>query len=153
MSQIPLPTKYTSSREEEEPPNSRCPPLPIPWSPVENFPGAGTFIDNIRNTPLHYICFNKNITLNIVGALIDAFPASVRNKNNKGGFPLHYLCDKKNLDDEVGLDILKLLLEKCLESVRHAAEGGKLPIHLAAMNQSPEFCRLLIEAHPGSVRL
>jgi ankyrin repeat protein len=44
--------------------------------------------------------------------------------------------------------------ERCPESVRHATrESGSLPIHLAAINQSPEFCRILIEAYPGSERI
>jgi ankyrin repeat protein len=121
---------------------------------LEYFPGAGIFIDNSRSTSLHIICNNnKNVTQGMVKLLIDAFPASVRNENHKGFMPLHCLCRNENLDDEIGLDILKLLLEKCPESVRHAAEGGKLPIHLAAINQSPEFCRILIEAYPGSERI
>ena len=104
-------------------------------------------------TPLHVICGNKFVTLNIVQLLIDAFPDSVRHEDNKGRMPLHKLCNNKNLDDEVGLEILKLLLERCPESVRHAAEGGRLPIHLAAGFQSLEFCRILIEAYPASGRL
>ena len=47
---------------------------------------------------------------------------------------------------------MKLLVEKCPESVRHANSGGELPLHLACGGgaKSPEFCRILIEAYPGS---
>ena len=68
--------------------------------------------------------------------------------------PLHYLCSNEDLDEEIGLEILKLLIKRCPESVKHAANGnGMIPLHLAAMKQSPEFCRILIEAYPGSERM
>ncbi len=120
---------------------------------LEYFPGAGLFIDEGRNSSLHFIGTNKNVTLGMVRLLIDAFPASVRNENNKGFMPLHALCLNKNLNKEIGLDILKLLIEKCPESARHAARNGDLSIHYAAAFQSPEFCRKLIEVYPGSERM
>ena len=118
------------------------------------FPSAGTFINRSRNTPMHIICHNKNVTLGMVQLLIDAAPDSVRHEDSHGGLPLHCLCVHKNLDDEVANNILKLLLKKCPESARHDIPGSNtLPIHLAAMNKSPEFCRLLIEAYPESERI
>jgi ankyrin repeat protein len=104
-------------------------------------------------TPLHYICRNKNITLVMVQLLIDAFPESLRHEDNNGMIPLHYLCSNVNLDEEVRMDILKLLVERCPESVRHVTRNGNLPLHIAATHQSPEFCRILIEAYPGSERM
>jgi ankyrin repeat protein len=85
--------------------------------------------------------------------LIDAFPDSLRHEDKKGWLPLHSLIHYKHLDEEVGLDVLKLFLERYPESVRHAARDGNLPIHNAALNQSPELCRVLIEAYPGSERM
>jgi ankyrin repeat protein len=120
---------------------------------LDNFPGAGTFIDRNMNTPLHIICQNKNVTLGMVQLLIDAFPDSLRHENNKGLMPLHRFCGTKNLDDGIGLEILKLFLEKCPESVRHVDSFGDLPLHIATMKQSPEVCRVLIEAYPGSERI
>jgi ankyrin repeat protein len=118
------------------------------------FPSAGTFINRSRNTPMHIICHNKNVTPGMVQLLIDAAPDSLDNEDSHGGLPLHCLCVHKNLDDEVASNILKLLLEKCPESARHDIPGSNtLPIHLAAMNHSPEFCRLLIEAYPESERI
>jgi ankyrin repeat protein len=67
--------------------------------------------------------------------------------------PLHKLCDNKNVDEKIAMDILKLLVEKCPESVRHADNRGFLPIHLACGSRSLEFCRMLIEAYPGSERM
>ncbi len=125
---------------------------------LEYFPNAIRYTDEDHEgfLPLHYICLlNKNVTLGMVELLIDAFPDSLCQENNKedGGMPLHCLCVNYNLDKEFGLDILKLLLERFPEAVRHATGDGLLPIHIAALTQSPEFCRILIEAYPGSERI
>src|SRR5210317_1566423 len=67
--------------------------------------------------------------------------------------PLHLLCLNRDLDHEARLKMLKLLIMKYPESVKHTAgEIGMLPIHLAAGIQSPEFCQVLIEDYPGSER-
>ncbi len=124
---------------------------------LEYFPNAVRYPDLLAGgrLPLHIICVNKNVTLNMVQLLIDAYPESVSHETNRGGWiPLHCLCRNKNLDDkEVGLKILKLLIMRCPESVKHATRNGNLPIHFAAALQSPEFCRILIEAYPGSERI
>ena len=67
--------------------------------------------------------------------------------------PLHALGYNKYLDKEVAVNMSKLLLKRCPESVRHATRNGNLPLHIAAMNQSPECCRILIEAYPESERI
>ena len=75
--------------------------------------------------------------------------------------PLHTLCNNKELDDSVAVDILGLLLERCPEAVRPVRHADRydriavyrLPIHFAAESKSPEFCRVLIEAYPGSERI
>ena len=48
---------------------------------------------------------------------------------------------------------MELIIKRCPESLRHAARIGNLPIHNAAIKQSPQFCRILIEAYPGSKRI
>ncbi len=126
---------------------------------VDNFPAATKFADGRGNalhyiTPLHLLCRNKNVTLGMVQLLLD-FP-DLRQENDNGILYLHCLCANIFLDDGVAIDILKLLLEMSPESVRqHVPEegGGNLPIHLAANEQSTEFCRLLIDAYPGSERI
>ena len=120
---------------------------------LECFPNAVRDTDEGGHLPLHYICRNKNVTLGMVQLLIDAYPDSLRHENNYGGLPLHYLCGNENPDEKVKVEILKLLIERYPESVRHVARFGILPIHFAAAIQSPEFCRILIEAYPGSERM
>jgi ankyrin repeat protein len=85
-----------------------------------------------------------SITLNIVQLLIDAAPNSVRTvEDNNGWMPIHCLCRNNNVDEIIAIEILKLLVEKCHESVRRASWNGDRPIHYAAMTRSPEFCRVL----------
>jgi ankyrin repeat protein len=110
-------------------------------------------ISSTGETPLHIACSIKNVTLGVFRVLIDAFPDSLRRENKNGYMPLHKLSCNKHEDEEVGLDVLKLFLERYPESVRHTTRKGNLPIHLAAGKQSPEFCRVLIEAYPGSERI
>ena len=112
---------------------------------LEYFPNAVRF-QGALGTSIHSICNNKNVTLGMVQLLIDAFPESLCRENISGCTPLHVLCLTEPLDDNVRLEILKLLLQKCPESVRRAAGNDNLPIQAAAAFQSPEFCRILIEA-------
>jgi ankyrin repeat protein len=103
-------------------------------------------------TPLHIAC-SADVSLEVAQLLIDVFPESLLRGDNVGYAPLHDLCENKKLDEDIALEILKLLLEKRPESVRHLTNKGNLPLHIAAMHQSPEFCRSLIEAYPGSERI
>ena len=121
---------------------------------LEYFPDAVRHTDGIGLLPLHMICNNKNATRGMVQLIIDACPDSIDRGDNDGWTPLHYLCSNKTLEDTAALDILGLLLERCPEAAQRAA-GGALPIHAACGIglRSPEFCRMLIEAYPGSVRI
>ncbi len=120
---------------------------------IKYFPNAARYADNFGRLPLHRVCENKNVTLGMVHLLIDAFPDSLNHQNNNGMMPLLKLCYNKNLDEEIAVDILKVLLERCPESVRHATIYGMLPFHVAALWQSPVFCHILIEAYPRSERM
>eukprot|EP00985_Skeletonema_marinoi_P025971 scaffold19606_cov134-Skeletonema_marinoi.AAC.4 len=137
---------------------------------LEYFPAAASAADDKGQLPLHFACgYNKNATVNIIQLLIDAAPDSVRSVNkctfkhptsvhsewviNEGWMPLHYLCDNENVDEISALEIVKLLLEKHPEAVRHVDNKGLLPIHIACEFKAPEFCRVLIEAYPGSERI
>jgi ankyrin repeat protein len=122
---------------------------------LEYFPGTASATDHDGPTPLHFLCENKNVTLEIMRLLIDAFPDALRQQDNFGWMSLHSLCENEHLDDAVALEILNFLLEKCPESARHTNSDGNLPLHIACGKgaKSPEFCRILIEAYPGSERM
>eukprot|EP00984_Skeletonema_dohrnii_P025454 scaffold14617_cov113-Skeletonema_dohrnii-CCMP3373.AAC.3 len=104
--------------------------------------------------PLHSICGNKSVTLNIVQLLIKAAPDSVRQQEKFGLMPVHKICDNRDVDETTAIEILTLLIEKYPEAVQHIGGiGNYLPIHLASIQHSPEFCRVLIEAYAGSERM
>eukprot|EP00985_Skeletonema_marinoi_P019440 scaffold11145_cov104-Skeletonema_marinoi.AAC.5 len=68
--------------------------------------------------------------------------------------PVHKICDNRDVDETTAIEILKLLIEKYPEAVQQIGGiGNHLPIHLASIQHSPEFCRVLIEAYPGSERI
>ena len=56
-------------------------------------------------------------------------------------------------DEEVVTKILRFLLDKCPESIRHTNDRGNLPLHFACRRKSREFCHLLVESYPDSVRV
>eukprot|EP00986_Skeletonema_menzelii_P019488 scaffold28164_cov166-Skeletonema_menzelii.AAC.1 len=105
--------------------------------------------------PLHNACGNPNVTTGIIQVLINSAPDSVRSVSNTGNTPLHMLCNNIKVDEATAMQILKLLIEKYPEAVRHTNNNdGYLPIHIASVRtKSPEFCQVLIEAYPGSERM
>ena len=120
---------------------------------LEYFPHAASSTDRDEWSPLHFACCNKNVTLNLVQLLVDAAPASVRSVNNYVNMPLDLLCMNEKVNEATAVEILKFLIDKYPEAVRHADNVGFLPIHYASTLRSPEFCRLLIEAYPGSEQI
>ncbi len=120
---------------------------------VEYFPAAASATDIAGQTPLHVACRNPNpsMTLGVIQLLIDAAPDSLRSVNSQGEMPLHVLCATKSINETEAVEIMKLLIERNPDAVRHGRHC--LPIHIAARSKSPEFCRLLIEAYPESVQM
>ena len=121
---------------------------------LEYFPDAASAA-NDGWSPLHFACFNENVTKGKVQLLIAAAPDSVRSvTNNYGHLPIHAICNNGKVDKGTAIQILKLLIEKCPEAIRDTSNDGGLPIHYASCwGRSPEFCRVLIEAYPGSERI
>jgi len=102
---------------------------------------------------------NIDARLKVTKLLIDASIYSICHEGNDGRMPpLHILCANRTkfLDEEFALKALRLLLDKYPEAARHAPSNSSLlvnlPIHVAAGvgAKSPEFCRLLVNAYPGS---
>ena len=70
--------------------------------------------------------------------------------------PIHSLCANRELDDEAALDILQLLLNRYPGWVREGTdEEGYLPLHCAVGdgNKSLEFCKILVDSYPESVKV
>ena len=112
---------------------------------------------------LHYACMcmqnvgdsNENVEacVQMIEAIYDANPESIRYADEKGDLPIHLCCCGSVVNEIVKVKVLKLLLDKYPESTRHTDNGGFLPLHDAAQKRSPEFCRILVESYPESVRV
>ena len=107
----------------------------------------------IGPTALHEMCENSAVTPNIIQFLIDRAPDSLRVKDWRGRLPLHRLCeDDRFVNDRTSIDILRILLKHHPESIKRKTYRGSLPLHLAVGVRSTDFCRILIDAYPDSVR-
>ena len=109
---------------------------------------------------LHHACemeyksSNIEAGIQMIESIFGAHPALISSVSNEGHMPLHVLCcNEKPMDGAAEIQILMFLLEKHQEAVRHVDNEGHLPIHIASGRRSPEFCRVLIEAYPGSERI
>jgi len=114
--------------------------------------------DHNYQIPLHVACDNSNITTRIIEVLLKLWPESACQQEILGALPIHLLCGEKNkkMDDEIAIDVLKLLLDAYPDSVRKHIESGysvEFPIHRAARNMPPGCCKLLYDAYPRLVRL
>ena len=113
----------------------------------------------------HAACRHWRVTEGIIRCLLEYFPAAASAIGEGGApsfvgedgniitnLPLHWLLKNRRVNKTAAVNILKLLIEKYPEAARHADNDGRLPIHIAA-GRSPDFCRVLIEAHPGSEQM
>ena len=91
--------------------------------------------------------------LEMIEIICDAHPEFVREEDSQRHLPIHKVCANPHQGETTAMAILSLLLKKHPESIQHENSKGHLPIHIAAMNESPEFCSVLIDAYPGSERI
>jgi len=125
---------------------------------AESKPSSLLVKDEYGQTPLHFACSNGYITARTVQILLQNCPESIHQRNDFGCLPIHSLCqcgfhsEERKMDDEVAIDILKLLLEANPGSVSETGDEGNLPLHLAAYNKSLAFCKILVDAYPESGR-
>jgi len=118
--------------------------------------------DKYGEFPLHCVCRNQRITVETIKLLLNVGVDVVYERNEYGEMPLHGFCSgsydssEKKLDDEVAIDILKLLLAAHPDwtsiQTDEVNEDGSLPLHKAAHTKSPAFCKLLVDAYPEAVK-
>lgn len=126
----------------------------LAWSIVQGHERVVSKQRSGRFLRLERDAINIAAGLEIIEIIYDAHPEFNREETFEGDLLLHRFCSQRECDGIATPDILKFLLEKCPESIRHANNRGQLPIHIAAMlSKSPEFCSMLIEAYPGSERI
>ena len=103
--------------------------------------------------PLHVACTNKNIDSSVVRLLVNAWPEATNQRNNNGMLPIHFLCSRKEVANASACEVLKVLLDMNPQAVMATDNRDFLPIYYAADNKSPEFCKLLTNSYPESVRI
>ena len=76
--------------------------------------------------------------------------------SSQGGFsPLHLICgagvvNSTDEEDEIALEIVRILIDASHESVLQTTEDDQLAIHFAASERSSEICNFLLNAYPES---
>ncbi len=95
--------------------------------------------------PIHLAC-SYSAPVDIIHALMDAYPDGLKSRGKHGFNPLHIAC-KKSLNEKIILEIIQI----CPEAVSQKDEYGRLPLHLACQNSLPfAVIRALIESYPNS---
>mmetsp|Transcript_30711 Transcript_30711/g.64993 ORF Transcript_30711/g.64993 Transcript_30711/m.64993 type:complete len:594 (+) Transcript_30711:80-1861(+) len=120
---------------------------------VETEPFALQMTDEYGRAPLHVACANKNIDLKTIQTLLDCWPVSITQQDPCERLPIHTLCSNHELDETASVNILAILIKASPGTVQHADKHFYLPIRLAAICKSPEFCELLVDAYPQSLSI
>ena len=113
-------------------------------------------------TPLDVACKNVGITAKTIEFLLRVCPEAAYQRNQWNALPIHSLCEKQvwwkeiQMDDQVAIDVLKLLLDAHPDSVTQTqiddTDEDGLPLQKAATNKSQAFCKILVDAYPESVK-
>lgn len=111
------------------------------------------FMDGDDATPLHLACQSKSVNLEIVQLLFNAWPEAMRMPRSDECLPIHQLCHNTMLDNNDSIDILRFMLDTDQTIARERNWDGELPIHCAVSRHSVEFCKVLIDVHPESLRV
>ena len=116
---------------------------------VELNPATVQLRDSDGFTPLHtaaYCLKQINPMKEIIQVLLKAWPDGASQLDEDGNLPLHLLCSREyDIKDEgVVLDVIRLLIDAHLDSLRQINLHGHTPLHQAAVHGSPALCQLLV---------
>ena len=93
--------------------------------------------------PLHYAAL-RGAPVEVVRALMDAYPEGARKTDDEGCLPLHFAAT---------VEVVRALLDANPEGAGMADEDGRLPLHVAAARRAPvEVIRALLDAYPEGAR-
>jgi len=116
-------------------------------------PESVHFDGGYYRVPFLMACHNKNATLPLVRLLFDYWPEAIHQQDSCGDYAMHLLASNDELSDEASEEIFHFLFQKNFESLGEENHDEYLPIHYAARDKSPEFCKLLIDAYPESIKI
>ena len=112
-------------------------------------PSSVSFKDRCRNTALHIAC-RRQPPIDVIVALIRAYPAATELKTVDGMTPLHFACYCG-----ASVDIIKILIEAGPESVSKVDSRGRTPLHCACAgfrtDDKHEILKALLDSNPNIV--
>ena len=110
--------------------------------------------DSADKTILALTCGNGKPDKAIFQLIYNSWPEALRlGGDDHGQLPIHKLCDNKDLDDTASLDILRFMLEIDPNLPMEMDRDDYLPVHYAVTRKSTAFGKILIDAHPQSLRI
>ena len=103
--------------------------------------------------PFLMACANKNASSRLLDLILDYWPEAIHQQDVCGDKAMHLLSRNSELDDDKSEQIFHYLLQKNHEALSETNHDEYLPLHYAASNKSPHFCKLLIDAYPESIKI
>lgn len=120
---------------------------------IASSPNEARSWDHDGELPIHRACRHQNVPVNVIKALIDAYPQSVEKQTKMTGLiPLQFAvcCVSSTINGVVRLLLLHYTVGA---TVRDACGETSLISHLYYSSQpSLEVVQMLVEAHPDAVR-
>jgi len=124
---------------------------------LEVEPSSLRVLDGDGNTPLQLACGNNGLNLEVVQMLYNSWPEAIHVSSVHNELPIHELCCNAMLANTTALSILRFMLSIDPTLVRERDGLDYLPIHhavrSAANRKSLEFCKVLIDLYPESLRV
>ena len=137
-------------------PNDDGPDLDAVKLLVELNPSLLSMGDKYGRLPIHSASSNEHITPDVMKFLIKACPDSVDMRDKFLDLPLHHLLRvnyRSSRELNNAPENLKLFINACPRSVFQERDGSwRFPIQAAASCHRVEFCKLLVDLFPASVR-
>jgi len=119
----------------------------ISWATDEKTKGEARKKNDRGNLPLHSAA-SFRAPVEVIEALLEAYPEAASMTNNYGNLALHFTAWKKG-----PLDCMKLLLQIFPEGAAQKNNHGNLPLHYAAHYNAPiEVVEALYHAYPEAAR-
>ena len=124
---------------------------------LELDPSLLSMDDRYGRLPIHSASCNEYITPKILKFLLEAYPESLEARDNFGNLPLYYLLTANRYyryRSQSPVENLKVFINATSDmSIFQERDGsGMFPIQAAASYHGVEFCKLLIDLFPTSIR-
>jgi len=120
---------------------------------LELEPTSISLVNGDGKTLLHIACYNEHLTLEIYQFIFNKWPEAIRMRDDIGSLPIHALSMTYTLDEDASIDILQSMLDIDPTFARDRDSfGGYRPIDWAVRGRPFDFCKVLIDLYPESLR-